>query len=163
MAYYDALIAKWATLSGTTEAKLAAINALTVAGPNVDVPVSAVVGYLGENLKLAKLQAYATAAMQAPAPTEAQIAGAELMALFGMGINAPAFRMSDPTKYANMQALLTALAGDTASGIVTADVTALLALSATTIPWWQATVTQDGGGLSSTVSQADLDAAGGLS
>src|SRR5690348_13396070 len=33
MAYYDALIAKWATLTGTTAAKLAAINVLTVTGP----------------------------------------------------------------------------------------------------------------------------------
>jgi hypothetical protein len=33
MAYYDALIAKWSTLTGTTAAKLAQINALTVPGP----------------------------------------------------------------------------------------------------------------------------------
>ena len=61
MAYYDALIAKWATLpSGdTTAQKLAALNALTVAGPIVDVSVSAVVGYLGLNGKLSGLIKYA--------------------------------------------------------------------------------------------------------
>lgn len=32
MAYYDALVAEWATLTGTTTQKLAAINALTVSG-----------------------------------------------------------------------------------------------------------------------------------
>lgn len=33
MAYYDALKTQWATLTGTTAQKLAAINAATVAGP----------------------------------------------------------------------------------------------------------------------------------
>jgi hypothetical protein len=43
MAYYTALVAKWATLApDTTANKLAAINALTVAGPNGDVQVSSV-------------------------------------------------------------------------------------------------------------------------
>lgn len=33
MAYYDAMITKWASLAGTTEQKLAALNAATVPGP----------------------------------------------------------------------------------------------------------------------------------
>jgi hypothetical protein len=32
MTYYDALVAEWATLTGTTAQKLAAINALTITG-----------------------------------------------------------------------------------------------------------------------------------
>ena len=46
MAYYDALKAQWATLTGTVAEKLAAVNAATVTGPNVDVTVPQVVGYL---------------------------------------------------------------------------------------------------------------------
>jgi len=45
MAQYDALIEKWATLSGTIAQKLAALNALTTPGPIVDVPVGDVCGY----------------------------------------------------------------------------------------------------------------------
>lgn len=42
MAYYDALIAKWATLTpGTTAAKLAQINALTVTGAAIPLIVDA--------------------------------------------------------------------------------------------------------------------------
>lgn len=40
MAYYDALVAKWQTLSGTTIQKLAAINALTSPSPQLAILTS---------------------------------------------------------------------------------------------------------------------------
>lgn len=40
MAYYDSMKAKWATLAGTTEQKLAALNALLVTGAAVPAIVS---------------------------------------------------------------------------------------------------------------------------
>jgi hypothetical protein len=159
MAYYDALKATWATLpsSDSTAQKLAAINAMTVAGPNVDVPVSAVVGYLGLNGRLSTLSKYAG---NAPA-TSAGVAGAELVAIINCP-NAPDFASSNSTTYQIIQEMLTALAGDANSGISSADVTNLLGLAATTIRWWEATVAEGGGGLSSPVTPDDLAAAGGL-
>jgi hypothetical protein len=164
MAYYDALVAKWATLSGTTAQKLAAINALTVAGPIVDVRVSAVVGYLGVNAKMSGLQSYAANAVagQNGATTTSVIAARELVAIMNCP-NAPAFQMSNPTIYAAMETMLEALVADSTSGITAGDQAALLALAATSIPWWSAPVAQGGGGLSGPISEADLEAAGGLS
>jgi hypothetical protein len=149
MAYYDALVAEWATLSAgnSTAQKLAAINAMTVAGPNLDVAVSAVVGYLALNGKLSALQKYAAS----PPATEAGIAGAELVALL-MCPNAPAFRMSEVATYAAVSAFLNALADDSNSGIAANDVTSLLALAVgPTVTWCQANGYPDaalgGGGL----------------
>ena len=168
MAYYTALIAAWgsttlpAGVTGTplvsgasAVSNLALLNAWTVAGPNVDVPVSSVVAYLGNVLKLPGLNGYATAAAAvAPASrTEAQLAGMELVELFGMP-DAPAFKTSVASEYTLLEGMLTAIAGDSASGLTTADVTALMALAATTIPWWQSV------GMTSPVSPNDLSAAG---
>ena len=66
MAYYTALITAWnagtvpggvtgSALTGTTAQKLAAVNAWTVSGPNVDVQPAQVVRYLSISLKLATL------------------------------------------------------------------------------------------------------------
>ena len=106
MAYYDALKAEWATLTGTTAEKLAAIDALTVAGPNIDVAPSAIVAYLALGGKLAALLKYAAS----PPATEAGLAAANLAAVLAMGVNAPNFAMSQPSVYATVQGMLTALA-----------------------------------------------------
>lgn len=153
MAYYDALKTQWAGLSGTTAQKLAAINAMTVAGPSQNVAPSAIVAYLALNLKLAPLLKYAA---NAPA-TEAGACAEELAAILQMGSNAPTFETSNPAVLATVTGMLQAISADSASGLTASDVTALLALAATTVPWWQAN------GYTSPFSQADLDAAGGLS
>jgi hypothetical protein len=155
MAYYDALIARWATLSGTTAQKLGTINGLTVDGPTVDVPISAVVAYLALSGKLAALQSYAGNPPEG-ANAEALIAARELVALIGSP-NAPPFRMSDSTVYSTVQGFLSALVADAATGITSDNQAALLALAATTIAWWKSA------GYASSISQGDLDAAGGLS
>ena len=154
MAYYDALVARWATLAGTAAQKLAAINAETVAGPNADVAVSAVVATLALSGKLAGLQTYAQSP-PANAVAQAVTAARELVALMSSP-NAPAFRMSDPSVYTTVQGFLSALVADVATGITADNQSALLALAATTIPWWTAN------GYASPISQGDLDAAGGL-
>lgn len=160
MAYYDALVAKWATLSGSTAAKLAAINALTLPQPErVDVPQSQVVRYLAINGKLATLLAYA----KSPPASAAGVAAAELAAVLNMGQNAPPFYTSQSADFTALQTMLNALASDTNSGLAAADVTALLALSQPPVPWWSVSVANGGGGLSSPVAQADLTIAGGLS
>lgn len=154
MAYYDALVAQWATVTGTTAQKLAAINAQTIAGPKVDVPISSVIAYLALNGKLATLQAYG-ASPPATANAQALIAARELVALM-TSPNAPPFRMSESSVFSAVQGFLQALTADAATGVTAADQSALLALANTTIPWWQSA------GYASPISQGDLEAAGGL-
>lgn len=153
MAYYDALIAKWGTLSGTTAAKLAAINALTVAGPSQDVAPSAIVAYLALNLRLATLLKYAAN----PPATEAGAAAAELAAILQMGSNAPIFASSQAAVLVAVTGMLNAIAADESSGLMSTDAVNLIALASTALPWWQAN------GYTSPFTQADLDAIGGLS
>lgn len=141
MAYYDALIAKWATLTpGTMAAKLAQINAIVVTG---SVPASffttgaEVYNCIDSAEFLAKTAAQQTLIMQAVS-VPGQLKGGAGSFLGGIFV--------------------------AVFGISGATITALTALAkAVSQPWWQATVAQGGGGLSSPVSLADLAAAGGLS
>lgn len=157
MAYYDALAALWATLSSadTTAQKLATVNAMTVPGNPVDVPISAVVGYLGLSGKLLTLEAYA--AGPPPGSQPAPIAAAKLFAAMFGSSNAPPFQMSQPAVYSAIDAYLNALTSDVNTGIAAADVTALLALAGgPPVPWWKAN------GYTSPFNENDLAAAGGL-
>jgi hypothetical protein len=142
MAYYDALIAKWATLTGTTAQKLAAVNALTVAGPNIDVGVSAVVG------KLMLLQAYLTLAAFAQGSTTGNTThdnalGSAKMLMTMISIpNAPSFQMSDPNTFTAVKGMMDAILAQETAAAGTTGFTqtvhdALLALCATVVPWWQ--------------------------
>ena len=159
MTDYTALQTLWATLPAgdTTAQKLAAVNGMTVAGPKQDVPVSAAVGYLALQGKLANLQDYAAAKN---GPAQAVTAARELVTLLTTP-SVTAFRMSDATVYAAVAAFLDALAGDAASGIAAEDVAALLALAqAPAISWCRANGFPDaaagGGGL----TLIDVEAAG---
>lgn len=169
--YYAALIAAWngttqpptgvtgmaLTSTMTTAEKITAVNGWTVAGPNQNVSIASVIRYLGLNLKLAGLQRYASAALASTATlTEAQVAGSEFAAVLACP-NAAPFQAGDA---ASIEALLTEIASDSNSGLTTTDVTNLMALFATTTPWWQAPVANGGGGLSSPVGLPDCQAAG---
>lgn len=154
MAYYDALKAKWATLTGTVADKLTAINAATVVGPRVDVAISSVVGYLALQAKLSTLQAYASNPPTSAVP-QAVVAAKELVTLIATP-SIHIFQLTDANTYAAVSNFLNALAGDAGTGIVASDVTALLGMAETTVSWWSAN------GYSSPISQTDLDAAGGL-
>lgn len=140
MAYYDALIAKWPTLTpGTTTAKLTQINAIVVTG---SVPTSffitgdAVFNCIDSTEFLAKPAAQQTLILQCLA-VPGQLRGGAGSFLGGVFVGV--FGVSGPTITA-----LTALA----KGI--------------SQPWWQATVAQGGGALNGPVTTADLVAAGGL-
>lgn len=141
MAYYTALIAKWATLSpGTTAAKLVQINAIVVTG---SVPTSffitgdQVYNCVDSTEFLAKTAAQQTLIMQAVS-VPGQLKGGAGSFLGGLFVSV--------------------------FGVSGATITALTALAqAISQPWWQATVAQGGGGLSSPVGLPDLAAAGGLS
>ena len=142
MAYYDALITKWGTLSGTTQSKLDQINALTVTGS---------------------------------VPTTFYTTGADIL----NAINWTEFAALTSTQQANLLAMCQVpgpLLGGSAqtshlvagmiiayfniAGTTVANLTALAKAQVT--PWWQASVAQGGGGLTSPVNIYDLQAAGGL-
>lgn len=153
MTNYAPLTAIWGAISGSTDtAKLATLNAMTVAGPPQDVPLGSVIGYLGLAGKLKPLIAYASAPPSGAVPASVAVAEA-LVTLLQMP-NAPGFSMSNPTTYAAVNGMLTQLVADPLSGIAAADPAALLALSATTVPWWQAN------GFNGPLNQNDLNAAG---
>lgn len=156
MSYYDALAAKWATLSGSADEKLSAINALTIAGGAKNVPVGEVVGYLALHGLLPGIEAFASTP---PQGADTQIVGAAkaLITLIATP-SISVFQTSDPAQYAIIETLLGGLAS--AGLLAASDSQALLSLAATSLPWWQATVVQGGGGLTSPVGVGDLSAAG---
>lgn len=140
MAYYDALIAKWATLTpGTTQQKLDQINAIVVTG---SVPTSffttgdQILNCIDSTEFLAKTAAQQNLVLQVVS-VPGQLKGGAGSFIGGVFVNV--------------------------FGVSGATITALTALAkAISQPWWQATVAQGGGGLSSPVSASDLVAAGGL-
>jgi hypothetical protein len=141
MAYYDALVAKWATLTpGTTAAKLAQINALAVNGAAVPMLIPS---YKVYNLIVAAEFGALTAANQ-------QL----VRDILGMGT-------VDASPGTAIRSRIVAIFPNG-----TATFTALSNLAATfdtpQIPWWQATIAQGGGALTGPVSGADLVAAGNL-
>ena len=142
MAYYDALIAKWATLTpGTTAAKLAQINALTV---TTGIPLPCI-------LKPSQIL-NACVAADLIGLSAANIGLVQLL-LTGELVDA-----SNGTTIRSV--FQTLFAGKTTT---LAQLGALVTpFDSPTIPWWQGTIAQGGGGLSSPVSSSDLAAAGGL-
>lgn len=159
MAYYDALAAKWATLTGTTASKLSQINVLTLPGPNADVAVSAVVGKLMLSGAYLPLAAFAQSAMNSTVTHDNALGAAKMLMAIITTPNAPSFQMSDPASYAGIKGMMDAiLAQETATpgstGFTQMVHDALLALAATTVPWWQAN------GYSSPFNTNDLAAAG---
>lgn len=140
MAYYDALVTKWGTLSGTTAVKLAAINALTVAGAAVPMVIPT---YKIYNVIVASEFTALTAANQ-------QL----IRDILNMG-------SVDGSAGTAVRARIVAVFPNG-----TATFTALSALATTydipQIPWWRATVAQGGGGLNEPVGRGDLINAGNL-
>lgn len=139
MAYYDALVAKWATLTpGTTAAKLAQINAITVTGTAVKATLTP--SSILNAIVFADLAAL----------TQLQVTQLTLL-LQGSSIDA-----SPGTSIrTGIQALF---AGKTTT---LANLGALVAPYDTpSIPWATATIAQNGGGLVAMVQLSDLTQAG---
>lgn len=138
MAYYDALIAKWGTLSGTTQSKLDQINALTVTLP-------------------------ATKALLTPSSILNACVFADLAGLTQLQVLQLTLLLSGSLVDASAGTPIRLGIQTLFSGKTTTlqNLAALVApYDSPTALWWQATVAQGGGGLSSPVSQADLSAAG---
>lgn len=143
MAYYDALIAKWATLTpGTTAAKLAQINALTVTGAAIPLIVPSYEIY------------------ECIDPTEFAALSAANQTIVRDIIGMGTVNGSPGTKVrARIVALFTNAGGPTRLAL------AALAAKYDTpqVPWATAPVALNGGGLTQPVYLSDLAAAGGLS
>jgi hypothetical protein len=149
----------WQTLSGSPAEIIAQINAMTVAGPNVDVAIPQVAGYL-------LLQGiYPTVvAFAAGSPTNEPVHDGALTALktfvAWLSIpNAPPVHFSDPAVVAQVTAMAQAVAAQEAAspgstGFTQAVYNGLLALGTTTLPWWQAN------GFSGPVTLADAHRSG---
>jgi hypothetical protein len=150
MAYYDALKAKWATLSGTKADKLTLINLITVSGPNKDVAIGDVEGYMSLQGILTGLEDWLEAN---PTPSAARTAAKELLRTIASP-HVTVFRTSDAATFASVSSMIGTL--QAASLITQIQHDAILAMAATTVPWWQSA------GYSAPVTQGDLDAAGGL-
>lgn len=144
MAYYTALIAKWATLTpGTTQAKLDQINANTVTG---SVPTTF---YTTGDAILNCINWTEFAALTAQQQNNV---------LNMCNVSGQLLGGSAQTSHLVAGMIVAYFPG---AGPTIAALTALA--QATVQPWWSTPVAQGGGGLSSTVSASDLAAAGGLS
>lgn len=144
MAYYDALIVKWATLSpGTTQQKLDQINALTVAG---QVPTTI---YVSAD-QVANCISWA----------EFKLLAAQKQSNLLSLLNVPGELLGGS---AHTDSLLVGMLLDAfpVQGTTIANLT--LMSKAQVTPWWQATVAQGGGELRAPAALSDLTAAGGLS
>jgi hypothetical protein len=141
--YYDALVAKWATLSGTTAEKLAAINALTLAGPNVPVPVLQVMTYLRTNNLWMAIKASATP-------------GAQAAVDYNSDPRVQTLDVSLPI----VQGMIADLV--THSLLTQTQANEIIAMGNVGIPWWKMPVASGGGGLKGHVGMNDLIAAGNL-
>lgn len=142
-ARWNALIAKWATLNpGTTDQKLAQLNALTVN----DGPVVMIIPtYKIYNL----IDATEWLALSA-------VNQQNVRDILSMG-------QVDVSPGTNARARLTAIFPNATAPITRAALIAFAnTFDAPQIPWWQASVAQGGGGLTSPVGMADLVSAGGL-
>ena len=142
MTYYDALIAKWATLAaGTTDAKLAEINALTAPGPDRPVPIADVSAMLRTSGAWLPIKVAAAAGTSVGAAAAVDLNDDVRMQTIDMDLSIVVAMLADLV----LHGLLTQAQSD-----------ALVALKVTTIPWWQSA------GYSSSISDNDLIAAGGL-
>ncbi len=142
MAYYDALIAKWATLNpGPTQQKLDQINALTVAAGAAQKAI------LTPSQIINAIMPTDLAAL-----TTAQVAFLTLV-LQGAQVDASqgtTVRLAIQTIFQNKAQTLSQL------GALVAP------FDSPTIPWWKASVAQGGGALNGPVTVNELIGAGGL-
>lgn len=140
---WNALIAKWATLSpDTTVNKLAAINAITVTGV-IPTSISVTGDQVLNCINFPEFNAVSTTAQ------------ANLLSL----CHVPGQLLGGSSNTTHMLVGML-LANFTVGSVTIANLTALA--QASVQPWWAVSVANGGGGLTSPVSMPDLISAGGL-
>lgn len=120
MAYFDALVAVWATLSGSLNENLAAINALTVPGPTAPVPVLQIMTYLRSRALWLPIKA-----------AQATCVGAAAAVDYNSDPRVQTLDLSLP--------IAQAMLGDLVSHALLSKEQAdeITAMGNTTLPWWQ--------------------------
>jgi hypothetical protein len=156
MAYYDTLIAEWKTLSGTTAQKLAAVNALTVAGPNQDVSAATVKGAWYATGAWSKIRKRAILAANNVDTSEAGLAALSFVELANAG---GTFLASNPAILTSLSADLDALVA--AGDLQASDKTLALSFVTPQISWLVANNYLVNGAPRG-ITDNDLVAAGGL-
>ena len=155
-----ALSQEWPILSGSTVAdKLAALNAMVVAGPNVDVSIQQVSGFLLLQGVYPTITAFAQGSTNGTQPHDGALSAAKSFVAWITMPDAPYVHFSQPAVAAAVTQLGNAMvAQETASpgstGFTQAVLDGLLALGQTTMPWWQAN------GFSGPVTTQDVTNAG---
>jgi hypothetical protein len=93
-----ALAQLWPSLNaGTTAAKIAQVNAMTVAGPNVDVGIPQVAGYLFLQGIYPTMTAFAAGSSTGNATHDAALTALKTFVAWISLPNAPPVHFSDPT------------------------------------------------------------------
>jgi len=139
-----ALAQLWPSLNGATTAdKIAQVNAMTVAGPNVDVSISQVAGYLLLQGIYPTVVAFAASSPNNDAVHDGALTALKTFTAWLTIPNAPPVHMSDPTVFAQVSAMAGAVAAQEAAtpgstGFTSGVYNGLLALGQTKQPWWQA-------------------------
>ena len=142
MGYYTALQTKWATLTGTTAAKIGTINALTVPGPDRVVPVAEVSALMWRLGLWIGIRAAATNP------------GAGAAVAFNDDIRVETMDMSAPIVGQMLGSMVQ-------GGVITqSHADKIKALKNTTLPWVTTPVAQGGAGLASEVTINDVTKAG---
>lgn len=154
-----ALSQVWAGLTGTTADKIAQINAMMVAGPNVDVTIQQVAGFLLLQGIYPLLTQFATTSNNGNPTHDGALLAAKTFVAWIALPNAPNVHMGQPDVFAAVNQMgMAMVAQETASpgstGFTQAVLTGLLALGQTSMPWWQAN------GFSGPVMASDVVAAG---
>ena len=140
MTDYSALTVKWATLTGTTDQKLAAINALMVQLP----PMKAIVTP-SQIINACEYKALSNVIAKSPQQLSLLLTGSNVDVSVGSTI-----RQGLQTLFSGYSATLNNLSA------------LFKPFDAPQAPWWQTPIAQGGGGLSKPVSSTDLVNAGGL-
>jgi hypothetical protein len=142
----EALREAWARVTGSTAAKLDAVNKLTTVGKPVDVPVAAILSYLGD--RRAHLEVYASGIATSELrvwlrqlPVEPGVVATHYLLLQLDGRDGPMIGTSRPNVLAIFNAMLAAMVEDPASGITAVDKDNLLALVRPPVPLFAQPVT----------------------
>lgn len=149
MVDYTSLIAAWnsnelpsgivgipLTSEMTIDQKLAAINGWKIPGPDVDVPVSKIAGYLMRTGKWIQLATFATSPPEGANPIA--IAGAKMLTQICSNQSPiTTFEMSDSTTASQIRAMLTAIIEENTPGLTLNDQNTILAYAAGPLQeWW---------------------------
>ena len=132
---------------------------MSVAGPNVDISISQLAGYLLLEGVYPTLVAFSGGSPNSTQPHDGALTAAKTFVAWIALPGAPPVHMSDPTVFAAFNQLAAAIvAQETSSpgttGCTQAVLNGVLALAQTTLPWWRAN------GFSSPLTVTDASNAG---